>query len=45
MFTSCCWVEKFEDAQDLIGLFGNIHTVLSCVDVLLFQQNLYSLKY
>lgn len=29
----------------LLGLFGNINTVISCVDVLLLQQNLYGLKY
>lgn len=28
-----------------LGLFENSHTVISCVDVLLFQQNIYSLKY
>lgn len=31
--------------QILLGKFENIHAVISCVDVLLFQQNLYGLKY
>lgn len=38
-------LKKVGTDKILLGLFENIHVVITCVDVLLFQQNFYRLEY